>query len=688
MPSPKKKELSDEDYLDLFKIGDKKYLLGIYQDGITVYKQQIRALNIFQALFNTKKIKPGYTIGIIGGGVAGLTFAAACLKSGIAVQILEKHSTYLPMQSGCDIRRIHPNIYEWPEKGSQFPHATLPVLTWKHDTASNVCKQILTQFKKIEEEAKTKHGKAMLFDYMNCNKISSIEAGSGPNSNQIKVSFTTSENNLTFFYDVLIFAVGYGIEKGSTSDGTKPSYWRNDALGQSFLTEPSASFLVSGDGDGGLIDLCRLLILDFSYELILQILKNNENYSKLESKLLDIRKRGINSDNETFLHDEFSKIESEYYNNVIPELEKRKLLRGNKVFLNSRKATFSQALDFKRVSLLNAFIAFILHRQKKFEFISGDCDEVMEREEFKEFKKVIRHGTDKESVFKDIPLSNDNMDQLKKIEEAQKKTFNNGIVEPRYKFADLIKLFYPPEFKNRIEYLTSDTETFSSYFSNLLYKGINSQNEIKDFRITLHRVISLEEKIYFQQITPYPGNKDNRYLGRVHPLDRGIVGVAIKTGKPVLLTNENQTSYEKIFSELNLEKEYLVGKQNESALAIPIIAPVRVGKKEYEATNLVLYIDAPSPNFFTSQTLGLIVAILSGFLHSINEMLVNGKVTMEPIEFMPPKFLNQSKISKFKNKKCYYDLTGKPCNLAYEISKLKFKEFLSFDLNYNSLPGV
>ncbi|HMG68766.1 MAG TPA: NAD(P)-binding protein, partial [Chitinophagaceae bacterium] len=120
MPSPKKKELSDEDYLDLFKIGDKKYLLGIYQDGITVYKQQIRALNIFQALFNTKKIKPGYTIGIIGGGVAGLTFAAACLKSGIAVQILEKHSTYLPMQSGCDIRRIHPNIYEWPEKGSQF----------------------------------------------------------------------------------------------------------------------------------------------------------------------------------------------------------------------------------------------------------------------------------------------------------------------------------------------------------------------------------------------------------------------------------------------------------------------------------------------------------------------------------------------------------------------------------------
>ncbi|HMG68957.1 MAG TPA: hypothetical protein VK588_14770, partial [Chitinophagaceae bacterium] len=143
---------------------------------------------------------------------------------------------------------------------SQFPHATLPVLTWKHDTASNVCKQILTQFKKIEEEAKTKHGKAMLFDYMNCNKISSIEAGSGPNSNQIKVSFTTSENNLTFFYDVLIFAVGYGIEKGSTSDGTKPSYWRNDALGQSFLTEPSASFLVSGDGDGGLIDLCRLLI--------------------------------------------------------------------------------------------------------------------------------------------------------------------------------------------------------------------------------------------------------------------------------------------------------------------------------------------------------------------------------------------------------------------------------------------
>src|SRR5260370_105254 len=113
-----KTELSDEEYLKLFMISEKKYLIGIFQDGITVHKQQIRALNIFHALYRTQlKDKLGdknYVIAVIGAGIGGLTFAAAALKTGFRVLLFEQQHVYLHMQHGCDTRKIHPNLYEWP----------------------------------------------------------------------------------------------------------------------------------------------------------------------------------------------------------------------------------------------------------------------------------------------------------------------------------------------------------------------------------------------------------------------------------------------------------------------------------------------------------------------------------------------------------------------------------------------
>jgi hypothetical protein len=48
----------------------------------------------------------------------------------------------------------------------------------------------------------------------------------------------------------VIMAVGYGLEKDNTR-----SYWRNDTLGQPSLAEPRRSFLVSGQGDGAMIEV-------------------------------------------------------------------------------------------------------------------------------------------------------------------------------------------------------------------------------------------------------------------------------------------------------------------------------------------------------------------------------------------------------------------------------------------------
>ena len=53
----------------------------------------------------------------------------------------------------------------------------------------------------------------------------------------------------------MIMAVGYGLEKDNTL-----SYWRNDTLGQPSLAEPHRTYLVSGQGDGAMIEVLRLRI--------------------------------------------------------------------------------------------------------------------------------------------------------------------------------------------------------------------------------------------------------------------------------------------------------------------------------------------------------------------------------------------------------------------------------------------
>ncbi len=146
--------MNEAEFLDLFKISEGKYIIGVFQDSITVYKQQMRALNIFHALVQQKVIHFGsdFSIAVIGGGIAGLTFAATALKANISVTLFEKEADYLHMQAGCDTRKIHPNIYDWPDIGSTFPNARLPVLSWTYDTASNVVKQIVNGLLDISKE--------------------------------------------------------------------------------------------------------------------------------------------------------------------------------------------------------------------------------------------------------------------------------------------------------------------------------------------------------------------------------------------------------------------------------------------------------------------------------------------------------------------------------------------------------
>ena len=80
-----------------------------------------------------------------------------------------------------------------------------------------------------------------------------------------------------------MLAAGFGVETKAAQCQTN-SYWRNEQLGQPRLDGKHQTFLVSGFGDGALIDLCRLTIEQYRQDTILYELFSG-NLEKVETHL-------------------------------------------------------------------------------------------------------------------------------------------------------------------------------------------------------------------------------------------------------------------------------------------------------------------------------------------------------------------------------------------------------------------
>ncbi len=135
--------LSSNDVVSSYEIAPGVFVLGCLAQGVTVYGQQVRALNLAAALSalgksNARSVK---RVAVIGAGMAGLTFAAAVILSSPAtasVTLFERRWDLCPLQQGCDTRWLHPNIYDWPSPASHNPDAGLPVLSWYAGRASDI----------------------------------------------------------------------------------------------------------------------------------------------------------------------------------------------------------------------------------------------------------------------------------------------------------------------------------------------------------------------------------------------------------------------------------------------------------------------------------------------------------------------------------------------------------------------
>src|ERR1017187_8874394 len=96
-PGSSEEALSPDDILARMKVEDDEkfpnvYVLGCQQRPLTFHSQQHRAFNLIWALMSRGKLAPKQRLGIVGGGLAGMTAAAAAMSKGVYVKLIEQHS--------------------------------------------------------------------------------------------------------------------------------------------------------------------------------------------------------------------------------------------------------------------------------------------------------------------------------------------------------------------------------------------------------------------------------------------------------------------------------------------------------------------------------------------------------------------------------------------------------------------
>jgi Pyridine nucleotide-disulphide oxidoreductase len=261
------------------------YLLGCRETRVTLYSQQVRALNLAWALRKAGKLIPGTQVVVIGGGAAGLTVAAALSQLNAVVTVLEQEASVLPLQRNCYKRHLHPHIYDWPNEGADDPNAGLPVLNWRAGMARDVARSIESGFDRAcaSDPDLTLHTaiRNVLVDTPGHGEVSFVDSKRQANHQ--------ANERRSLKYDVLVFALGFGVED-SMWQGQRGSYWADDSLDQDGVFR-TGRYLVSGTGDGALIDILRISFRNFRQEDLVQKVEGLENFEALKHELLEIERK-------------------------------------------------------------------------------------------------------------------------------------------------------------------------------------------------------------------------------------------------------------------------------------------------------------------------------------------------------------------------------------------------------------
>ena len=331
--------------------GDGVYFLGAFDRRITFYSQQVRGLRLAYALDAQGLIVKTDQIAVIGAGAAGLSFALCAALLGYKVTLYDPANEALQLQSASS-RLLHPHIYEWPNVGSLDDRAGLPVLDWKSDSGGSVSGKLQNEF----AAARTRLTHLQFADARKLVAMEKVDA-------DWRLTFDHRGAPERRRFQKVILAMGFG-EELPCGDAEPVAYWKPSGIGSAAVEPHSgASYLVSGNGDGGLTDILSLLIQNFEHVSFTQDFLSHISSNALRQAALNVLDAASSSGNlEPVFNTILRPIIEEY--GVIDAL-KRRLRKDRILTINSDGPLFGHG----KASLLNQCMVFATLEAAKLEAV-------------------------------------------------------------------------------------------------------------------------------------------------------------------------------------------------------------------------------------------------------------------------------------------------------------------------------
>jgi hypothetical protein len=321
-------------------IADRVKVIQSNSKHVTLYSQQVRALNLAWELRERYEKKE---VMVIGAGAAGLTFAAAAARLGARVSLCDCAQRPMSLQRGCRHRYLHPHISEWPGEFCWKMDAGLPLLDWSEGPAAEVAFQLSAQFAVIAKD----HDIDMNLP------VSRLDV-----SPELKVSWIYENQNKSLTPEILVFAIGLGKER-TVAGLPVASYWRADPIDQSaLLVDRHHRQAVSGIGDGGLIDLIRTCVWDFDHGAFWNDLAAILRGSKLEKAELCYEK-DLNGQDDEALWEKYEELKHTCRGDIaeIDQFLTRRMRKHQEVILFHKE---KRRLSQKNSQPLNRLLAWRL----------------------------------------------------------------------------------------------------------------------------------------------------------------------------------------------------------------------------------------------------------------------------------------------------------------------------------------
>lgn len=232
------------------------YLLGCLESRVTIYSQQVRAIELARHLLDSRAVRESGRVAVVGAGIGGLTLAAmlAVAAPELRVVIFEGQDEVLHLQSGARDRYVHPHIFDWPVDSALQPRAGLPLMDWAAGTADGVAADLHSQFEEVCRRTR--------LEVRTSSRVDGLQSV-GPD-----LRLVVEGTPLPDEYESVVLCIGFGYERRASL--RNPSYWSPSPLPARFLSQVDDDLVfISGNGDGGLADFALAAFKGLTHEVIL-----------------------------------------------------------------------------------------------------------------------------------------------------------------------------------------------------------------------------------------------------------------------------------------------------------------------------------------------------------------------------------------------------------------------------------